>query len=124
MDTQSILATGFTTTYYIFMLAFYVLEVIGMWKLFEKADIEGWKSIIPVYNCYCVYKLSWGNGWWFLINLVPCVGTLIGSIMTAVKMAKVFNKGAGTIVGLILLNPIFMMILGFGDAEYTAPEMN
>ena len=35
-----------------------------------------------------------------------------------VKLARVFGKNGGFAVGLILLNPIFIMILGFGKAQY------
>ena len=31
-------------------LAFFVLVVVGMWKVFTKAGEEGWKAIIPIYN--------------------------------------------------------------------------
>ena len=36
------------------MLSFiiYVILVAGMWKMFEKAGIAGWKAIIPIYNIY------------------------------------------------------------------------
>ncbi|MGI6109126.1 MAG: DUF5684 domain-containing protein [Eubacteriaceae bacterium] len=39
-------------------------------------------------------------------------------IMQNLRLAKAFGKGTGFGIGLIFLNPIFMMILGFGSAEY------
>lgn len=33
-------------------LAAIVLLVIGQWKVFQKADEAGWKSLIPIYNEY------------------------------------------------------------------------
>ena len=30
----------------------YVLLIIGMWKVFEKAGVAGWKSLIPFYNIF------------------------------------------------------------------------
>jgi hypothetical protein len=36
-------------------------------------------------------------------------------------LAKSFGKSEGFTVGLILLSPIFMCILGFGDAVYLGP---
>jgi hypothetical protein len=38
-----------------------------------------------------------------------------------VDLAKSFAKGTGFAIGLIFLFPIFMMILGFGDARYAGP---
>ena len=34
----------------LFMIAFYVLVVIGLWKTFVKAGHPGWAAIIPFYN--------------------------------------------------------------------------
>lgn len=34
----------------------YILEVVGLWMLFEKCGQEGWKSLIPFYNTYCLGK--------------------------------------------------------------------
>jgi len=44
--------------------------------------------------------------------------TLIIGIITQVKLAHAFGKGGGFACGLIFLNVIFMLILGFGDAQY------
>ena len=44
-----------------------------------------------------------------------------------IMLAKAFGKGAGFTVGLILLNTIFIMILGFGSSSYQLnrkPKMN
>lgn len=46
------------------------------------------------------------------------------SIISMVKLGQAFGKGAGFIVGLVFLTPIFQMILGFGSAEYVGPQSN
>ena len=38
-------------------LVFYALMVIASWKIFEKAGEAGWKSIIPIYNVYILFKI-------------------------------------------------------------------
>ena len=38
--------------------------------------------------------------------------------------AKVFGKGAGFAIGLIFLNPIFLLILAFGSAQYQGPQQS
>lgn len=98
-------------------LIFGVLVLIGMWKIFSKAGVPGWGAIIPFYNMYLLFKISMGNGWLFLLLLVPFVNIIVG-IMAYVKLAAAFNKGAGYALGLIFLNPIFVLMLGFGSAEY------
>ena len=83
----SAVGAGIGTAYYLFILVFYIACVIGMWKMFEKADRPGWASLIPFYNLYCVYDIGWGTGWLFLLTFVPCVG-FIFDIMLYFKMAK------------------------------------
>lgn len=113
--------TGIGVTYYLFILVFYVVCVIGMWKMFEKAGKPGWASLIPFYNLYCVYEIGWGTGWLFLLSFVPCVN-IVFEIMLSFKMAKAYGQGTAFGFGLLLLKPIFYMILGFGDSEYIGPQ--
>ena len=57
------------TTYISFVLG--IMEIIGMWFLFEKADEPGWKALIPLYNMYILYNICWEAKFYFAINL-PC----------------------------------------------------
>jgi hypothetical protein len=54
------------TGYSLLGLAVAVLAIIGMWKVFEKAGEPGWAAIIPFYNAYVLFKITWGEGWMFL----------------------------------------------------------
>ena len=98
-----------------------VLAIIGTWKVFTKAGIPGWASLVPFYSQYCLFQMAFGNGWLFLLCLVPCVNLVI-LVICYIKLAQSFGKGAGFGVGLIFLNPIFLMILGFGDSTYIGPS--
>ena len=88
-----------------------------MWKVFVKAGKPGWAAIVPFYSTYCLFEMSFGNGWLFLLCLVPCVNIVV-LIMCCFKLAKAFGKGAGFGLGLVFLPFVFMLILGFGDAQY------
>ena len=50
-------------------------------------------------------------------SILSCVGAVI-AIISEYKLAKAFGKGVGFFLGLLFLNPIFKLILGFGDAQY------
>ena len=102
-------------------IALTVLEIIAMWKIFAKAGEAGWKSIIPIYNMYILYKITFGNGLFFLFLLIP-VADIIIQIICDVKLAKAFGHGIGFGIGLIFLSPIFTMILGFNDDTYLGPQ--
>ena len=121
---MNVLATNFSVSYetsspvpVIISLVVCVVLLAGLWKLFVKAGKPGWAAIVPFYNMYCMYQISFGKGWLFLLTFVPVVGFVFG-IMMCFKLAKAFGKGTGFGFGLLFLSPIFMCILGFGDAEY------
>ncbi len=116
-------ASGVSAVYVILSLAISVLTLVAMWKLFVKAGKAGWKCLIPFYNPYCLYDIAWGNGWLFLLMFVPCVNVVVG-IMMLFKLAKAFGQGTGFGFGLLFLNTIFILILGFGSAEYVGPQVS
>ena len=119
-DSASVALAGFSLVYSLIMLALCVLMIAAWWKIFVKAGKPGWGAIIPLYNTYCMFQISFGNGWLFLLCLVPCVNIVMMIIMY-VKLAQAFGKGGGFAVGLIFLPVIFLPMLGFGDADYVGP---
>ena len=94
-----------------------VVLVVSMWKIFAKAGKPGWASIVPFYNLYVLYEISWGKGIYFLLLLVPFVNAFIG-ILTLYKLGQNFGKSTGFIIGMILLPIIFMPMLAFGDSTF------
>lgn len=108
---------AFFATYSVIGLIYTILVIVADWKIYEKAGEAGWKSIIPIYNLYILFKIAFGNGWMFLLLLVPIVN-FVFAIMLNFKLAKAYGQGVGFGFGLLFLNPIFMLILAFGSSEY------
>lgn len=54
----------------------------------------------------------------FIFGIVCGIAGLVITIIHYVKLAKAFGQGGGFAVGLVLLNTIFILILGFGGFEY------
>ncbi len=129
-------------------LIFWVFQIIAFWKIFVKANEPGWKSIIPFYNSYTVYKISWRPMWFWLsllaavlygfmnnlsvtfaspvfsiIALVLWIVILVLQIAANVKLSRAFGHGAGFAVGLTFLWPIFILILGYGKSEYKGADL-
>ncbi len=103
------------------VLALVVVEIAGMWMVFDKAGEPGWGSLIPFYNLYLLCRVAGRPGWWFLLAFIPGVGGLIWFVLNVIislDIARLFGKGSGFGVGLWLLGFIFYPILGFGDAHY------
>lgn len=115
-------ATG-AIIYVVIAIAISVVFLIGEWKTFEKAGEHGWASIIPFYNTYVLFKISWGQGWLFLLLLIPIVNLVI-MIITMVKLGQAFGKSGGFNIGLVLLSSIFICILGFGESRYVGVPQN
>ncbi|MDE5863199.1 MAG: hypothetical protein K2H34_02510 [Lachnospiraceae bacterium] len=107
----------FSGIYLIVLLVVMVLAIVACWKIYTKAGEPGWASLVPFYSNYVLFKIVFGNGWLFLLLLVPVVNGII-SIILLFKLAKVFGHGVGFGFGLLFLAPIFLLILAFGSSEY------
>ena len=101
-----------------------VFGIIVMWKIFVKAGKPGWAALVPFYNGYVLFEITWGKGWMFLTMfaaIIPIIGyiaVLVILVLTMLKLAKAFGKDTGFAVGLILLSLIFMAILAFDSSTY------
>lgn len=123
------LIAGLGIGFAIFTIVCVIAIVIAQALIFQKANEPGWHAIVPFLNSYKLYKIIFGNGWYFLIpvvlGLIPIVKVFapaLFSIYTFYKLAKCFNKGTGFAVGLVLLSPVFLIILGFSDDRYYGPQ--
>ena len=102
-------------------LAIGLAVVAANWKIFSKAGKPGWAAIIPIYNLVVWLEIVGRPTWWIAaIILCPPVGLVMGIILL-VDLGKSFGKDGAFTVGMILLSPIFMLILGFGSAAYQGP---
>ena len=156
---EAAFAGGMVGTFLIATLVFCIFVIIALWKIFTKAGVKGWKSLIPIYNIYCFLKIvglsplwiiwmalayialfvtaaivgngqyiDWNtgqvpevvatNGWFLLVAIIFFILSVYIGVLSAYRLAKVFGKGIGYTIGIILLPNIFTLILGFGSAKY------
>lgn len=120
-------------TMVIMSLILYVVVAIGMMKVFEKAGKPAWAAWVPVYNYWIWFEVAGMPGALSLIVIgviIPILNFLILPafgiiyIISHFKMATAFGQGPGFAVGLWFLNPIFIMILGFGKSTYQLGQSN
>ena len=131
-----------TMTVLVVAIILIILEIIGMWKMFKKAGKHGWASIIPIYNAVVMYQISGLSGWWvlalFVAGLVAGVASIqvafsgfwacvaiaaaifsaVISLWQTLRLAKAFKKSTLFTVGLLMFQPLFVMILGLGSSKY------
>lgn len=62
------------------------------------------------------------NSVWTIIGSILLLAAFIIYVMQCLRAAKAFGKGTGFGIGLLLLSPIFIMILGYGSAEYVGAQ--
>ena len=114
----------------LFAIAWYVLQIIARWK-----------ALIPFYNSYTQYELTWSVSMFWLVIALSLAGGILNSLigggliraiagimafaamileypMAHHKLSKSFGHGVGFTIGLLLFESIFMLILGFGKSEY------
>ncbi len=99
----------------------YVVMIVADWKVYEKMGRQGWECIIPFYNVYVLFQVLYGNGWKMLLLLSPFYNIYV-AIKLQIDLAHGFNQFGAFVLGLVLVNPVFMAILGFGDYSFTAPS--
>ena len=103
-------------------LAVALLVIVGFWKIFTKAGKPGWASIVPIYSAIVFLEIVGRPLWWFVLLLIPFVNFIV-MIILMLDLAKRFGKGGGFAAGLILLPVVFIPLLGFGSAQYQAPQV-
>ena len=106
----------------ILLLVVMVPYIAGLWKVLDKAGRPGWGAIVPIYNNWLIIEIVGRPVWWLALLFIP-YASLVIVIILMVDLAKSFGKSTGFGVGLALLGPVFMPILGFGSATYLGPSV-
>lgn len=124
----------------VWIIAWIVIMIVANWKIYTKAGEAGWKSLIPYYSQYILFRITWNTAvfWAFFVASIAAtvfgrmelgvlasicsVVTTIISLVSVYKLSKAFGHGIGFTLGLIFLNPIFILILAFGSSEYEGPQ--
>lgn len=118
---------AFLGAYIVVIIAIVVLQIIAWWKIFTKAGEKGWKSIIPFYNIFVLYRISGMSPYLvfvYLLLFIPIVNIFaaatigIISLYQTINLAKGFNKSTGFTVAMIVVPFIAELILGFGQSQY------
>ena len=125
---------GFFIAMILISVGICILYVIANWKIFTKAGEEGWKSIIPFYNSYILFKIVWDVKYFWIffglgiasgvIAFIPFINLLcflisavliIISVMLNYYLARSFGQGIAYTVGLVFFGPIFILVIAFSQ---------
>jgi DNA-directed RNA polymerase subunit RPC12/RpoP len=108
----------------VLLLAFLV-TLISLWVVFDKAGEPGWAAYIPIYNTVVLARIGGKPEWLGFLcavsPMVPRFGGLLNLglfLFLCIGVSKTFGKGTLFGIGLVFLPFIFFPILAFSESAY------
>jgi signal peptidase I len=82
-----------TSLFYLVLIAFLVnlLPATGLYGMFRKAGVPGWKAFIPYYNVWVMLRIAERPIYWFFLQFIPIVGWFI-AIGICIEFIKTYGK--------------------------------
>ena len=102
---------GMGVIFWIAVIALAVLTVVAQWKVFKKANVDGWEALIPIHSSIVELQLGGVKTYWYFINLVIICGIEIDRAQVYVPLLALFPF-------------VCYPILAWGNAEYVGPQTN
>ena len=99
-----------------------ILMLVAQWRLFTKADEGGWKCLIPVYNVYTWFKITWDTSVFWKIFGGSIAFSVLSMIITAISSSSRSGLGVGAaITGILgLAYAVILIVVGIKELIYTA----
>ena len=90
---------------------------IGMYGMFKKAGIAGWKAFVPFYNTWCMVEKMELKKYWFFLQLIPIAGQFI-TIWICIKFVEHFGRfGFWHHAAAVFLPFLYFPYLGYSKSE-------
>jgi len=94
-----------------------LLPSVGLFKMFGKAGVAGWKAFVPFYNTRVMLELAERPRYWVYLQLVPIAGWFV-SMGIFVEFVKTFGKFRFYQHAMAALLPVFYFLYtGFSKRE-------
>jgi len=90
---------------------------IGMYGMFKKAGIEGWKAFVPFYNTWCMVQKMELKKYWFFFQFIPIAGQFV-TIWICIKFVEHFGRfGFWHHAAAVFFPFLYFPYLGFSKNE-------
>lgn len=100
---------GFLVAFWIFMIVIiFIPMIIGLWVIYKKAREPGWAAIVPLYQTFVLFKITWGNGWYCIMALIP---TIIYDVMSQRTIRYIGSSVDPTVSGLFWAIYILLFVV-------------
>lgn len=96
----------------------FILTILGLIRIFSKAQYPTWFILIPILNMLTIIKISKSSLWLFWLLFIPVLNIIIYSILFF-RISKQFGKNDSFSLCTALLPFIYLPILGFGTDKYS-----
>jgi len=114
------------------LIATYITNAIFTAKIFKKAGVPAWVAWVPVYRDWKILEIGGQYGWFFLLVLLPLVGSLFSVTMTYIAMYHIGKKLGkdGSFITLGIFLPIVWLAWlavdksTWNDSASTAPSLH
>lgn len=107
----------------IIILFYFIASHFGLYLIFQKAGIEGWKALVPFYSTYIAIKQIEKPLWWMIIYYIPFLGFIVwvGIIVELLKQFKILSFWEHTLG--VVFTPFYLAHVGLSDKyQYAGPE--
>ena len=76
------------SAFVIMSILYFISAHVGLYKIFEKIGIEGWKALVPFYSTYIAVKTVKKSWLWIITYYVPFLGFVVwmGIIVELMKL--------------------------------------
>ena len=103
-------------SFLLFIIAL-ISSLIGLYGMFQKAGIAGWKAFIPFYNTWCMVEKMQLKRIWFFLQFIPIVGLFI-IIWILIKFVEHFGRfSVAAHAATVFIPFIYFPYLGFSKNE-------
>ena len=100
------LLLSFIAAYYMLVFLYYILSVIGKWKIFVKMGEPGWFSLIPFLNDYFIFRHCWDTTAFFAMLFCSAVVLFLGPSDPAEEPSMLVNLASMAVFVLTFLKNI------------------
>lgn len=106
---------------FIILVAFVLIIMVSCFKIFEKANIDGYKALIPIYNVYLWLDIADLPIFLIPLMFVPILNILI-FFVASYRIGKNFRENHVFTMGLCFLPLIFYPLLALSNSLYKPAE--
>lgn len=99
----------------ILILTYYISSHFGLFLLFKKMGIPGWKALVPFLGTYTAVKQIRKSIWWVIVYYIPFLGFIVwvGIIVEILKQFKIISFWEHALG--VVATPIYLAHVGLNS---------